>query len=59
VLEIDTKARLVTLQGPKGGIVTIEVPADVKAFDALKKGDKVAAVYAEALAISVKTPAKK
>lgn len=59
VLEIDTKKRLLTAQGPKGGIVTIEVPADNKNFDKLKKGDRISAVYTEALAISVRTPTKK
>ena len=59
VLEIDAKNRLLTVQGPKGGIVTVVVPADMTAFDSLKKGDKISAEYAEAVAISVKTPAKK
>lgn len=59
VLEIDAKNRLLTAQGPKGGIVTIKVPAEMKAFDSLKKGDKISAVYSEAVAISVKSPAKK
>lgn len=59
VLEIDTKARLLTVQGPKGGIVTVVVPTDIKSFDDLKKGDKISAEYGEAVAISVRTPAKK
>ncbi len=59
VLEIDSKNRLLTAQGPRGGIVTIKVPADMKTFDSLKKGDKISAVYSEAMAISVKSPAKK
>jgi hypothetical protein len=59
VLEVDAMNRLLTVQGPKGGIVTVVVPADLKAFDSLKKGDKISAEYAEAVAISVKTPAKK
>jgi hypothetical protein len=59
VLDVDPSNRLVTLKGPKGGIVTVEVPADMTSFDSLKKGDKVSAEYAEAVAISVKTPAKK
>jgi bifunctional DNA-binding transcriptional regulator/antitoxin component of YhaV-PrlF toxin-antitoxin module len=59
VLEIDTKNRLLTAQGPRGGIVTVKVPAEMKTFDSLKKGDKVSAVYSEAVAISVKSPAKK
>jgi hypothetical protein len=59
VLEVDSKNRLLTAQGPKGGIVTIKVPAEMKTFDSLKKGDKISAVYSEAVAISVKSPAKK
>ena len=59
VLEVDTKNRLLTVQGPKGNIVTVVVPADVKAFDSLKKGDKISAEYGEAVAVSVRTPEKK
>lgn len=59
VLDIDQKNRVVTLQGPKGGVVKVAVPADMKTFDSLKKGDKVSAIYTEAMAISVKTPPKK
>jgi hypothetical protein len=59
VMEIDLQKRLLTVQGPKGGIVTIEAPASMKAFDSLKKGDKISAVYTEAIAVSVKSPEKK
>jgi len=59
VLDVDTVNRLLTVQGPKGNIVVIKVPADVKAFDSLQKGDKISAEYAEAVAVSVRTPAKK
>lgn len=59
VLDVDTKARLLTVKGPRGGIVTIEVPADMTSFDSLKQGDKISAVYSEALAISVKPAPKK
>lgn len=59
VLEIDQKNRMLTVQGPKGGIVTINVPADMKTFDSLKKGDQISAVYSEAIAISVRSPTKK
>jgi len=58
VLDVDTANRLLTVQGPKGNIVRVAVPADMTAFDSLKKGDKISAEYAEAVAISVKTPAK-
>ncbi len=59
VLEVDKKERMLTAQGPRGGIVTFKVPAEMKTFDSLKKGDKISAVLSEAIAISVKTPAKK
>jgi hypothetical protein len=39
--------------------VSVKVPDDMKSFDSLKKGDKISAMYTEAVAISVKTPAKK
>ena len=56
VLDVDAKNRLLTVRGPKGNVVTILVPADMKAFDTLKKGDKITAEYGEAVAISVRTP---
>jgi hypothetical protein len=59
VLDVDTAGRLLTVKGPKGNVVTILVPADMKAFDTLKKGDKITAEYGEAVAVSVKTPEKK
>lgn len=59
VLDVDTQNRLLTVKGPKGNVVIVEVPDDMKAFDSLKAGDKISAEYAEAVAISVKTPAKK
>jgi hypothetical protein len=59
VMEIDAKQRLVTVKGPKGGVVTLKVPPEMKAFDSLKKGDKISAVYSEAIAVSVRTPTKK
>jgi hypothetical protein len=59
VLEIDKEKRLLTVQGPRGGIVTVTVPADMKGFDSLKKGDKISAVMTEAVAISVRSPDKK
>jgi len=58
VLDIDAQNRLLTVKGPKGGIVRVQVPADMTAFDSLKVGDKISAEYAEAVAISVKTPKK-
>ena len=59
VVQIDKAKRLVAVKGPKGNIVVIKVPAKMKAFDELKVGDNIVAQLTEALAISVKTPAKK
>ena len=59
VLNVDAESRLLTVKGPKGNVVIVAVPADMKAFDSLKAGDKISAEYAEAVAVSVKTPAKK
>lgn len=58
VMAIDAAQRLLTVKGPMGGIVTLKVPAEMKAFDSLKAGDKISAVYTEALAVSVKSPTK-
>jgi hypothetical protein len=59
VVDIDHKTRMISARGPKGNVATFKVPADVKAFDKLKKGDQISAVYTEAIAVSVKSPAKK
>ena len=59
VLEVDHESRMLTLKGPRGRIVTVKVPEDLKAFDELKPGDMVSAQYVEAIAISVRTPSKK
>lgn len=50
---IDKDNRTVTLKGPKGRTVTIEV-ADPTKLAALKVGDPVVGTYVEALAIEVK-----
>jgi hypothetical protein len=59
VLDVDTEQRLLTVEGPRGGIVTIKVPCGMKTFDSLKKGDYISAVYTEAVAISVHKPGKR
>lgn len=48
---IDAATSTVTLRGPKGNAVDIEVPAE--ALQKVKVGDLVQAVYSEALAVSV------
>jgi len=59
VLAIDHQNRLLTAKGPKGTVLTVQVPPELKAFDSLKPGDRIAAVHSEALAVSVRTPRKK
>jgi Cu/Ag efflux protein CusF len=56
VVKIDKAKRLVTLKGPKGNEVTVEVDPSVKKFDELKVGDDINATYTEAMAIEVRKP---
>jgi hypothetical protein len=50
VVELDMARRLATLKGPKGNVVTLEVPAEVKNFDQVRLGDDVVVRYAAAVA---------
>lgn len=50
---IERSKREVTVTGPLGKSVTLQVPEDVKRFDELKVGDEVNARYTEAFALSV------
>lgn len=56
VEKIDQKKRMVTLKGPDGKSVTIEVDERVKNLPQVKKGDKVVATYYESAAYEVKRP---
>jgi len=62
VIDVNPKAKTITLKGPKGNEVELDVQ-NPDQFKVVKKGDKVEAVYTEALAVSVvpatKTGAKK
>jgi hypothetical protein len=49
VVELDMARRLATLKGPKGNIVTVEVPAEVKNFDQMRVGDDLVVRYAAAV----------
>lgn len=57
ITAVDAKAGTVTLVGPKGRSVTLDVEADVLAK--VKVGDMVSAVYTEAMAASVSREEKK
>ncbi len=55
ITEIDTAARELTVTGPLGNSVILQVPEDIAKFDELKVGDEVNARYVEAFALSVQT----
>ncbi len=60
VIAVDQKKKTITLKGPKGNVVTLDVqnPEHLKV---VKKGDQIEAHYTEAIALAVepKPPAKK
>jgi len=58
VIDVDPKNRTISLQGPKGNVVVLDVK-NPDHFKVVKKGDNVEAVYTEALAVSVQPAAKK
>jgi hypothetical protein len=53
ISSIDEANRVVTVTGPLGKSVKLQVPEDLKKFDELKVGDEVNASYFEAFAMSV------
>jgi len=57
VTAVDPKKKTITLKGPKGNVVELNVQ-NPEQFKVVKKGDQVEATYTEALAISVE-PAPK
>jgi len=59
VESINYLSRIVTVKGPSGKLVTVEVDKGVKNFWHVKKGDQVVIDFVEAIAISVEKPAKK
>ena len=56
-IQVDT--RIITVKGPKGNYVDIEVPKESKKFANLKVGDKVTARYYENLILRLKAPGEK
>jgi Cu/Ag efflux protein CusF len=50
---IDTAKRELTLKGPDGNLVILEVPESVKRFDQIKVGDQLTAKYTEAIVVEV------
>lgn len=57
VIGVDPKKKTITLRGPRGNVVTLDVQ-NPDHFKVVKKGDQVEATYTEALALSVE-PAPK
>jgi hypothetical protein len=53
VLEIDPVGRRATLRGPRGDIVTVDVPAEVGSLDRVRAGDTVVLRYAMAVAAAL------
>jgi hypothetical protein len=57
VTAVDPKKSTITLKGPRGNVVTLDVH-NPDQFKVVKKGDQVEVTYTEALALSVE-PAPK
>jgi len=57
VIGVDAKKSTITLKGPRGNVVTLDVK-NPDQFKVVKKGDQVEVTYTEALALSVE-PAPK
>lgn len=53
VLEIDPVARRATLRGPRGDIVTVDVPVGIGSLDRVRAGDTVVLRYAMAVAAAL------
>lgn len=51
---IDTAKRELTLKGPKGNVVVMEVPESVTRFPEIKVGDHLSVRYKESLVLEVK-----
>jgi uncharacterized protein YicC (UPF0701 family) len=58
VVVLDAVRRTVSLQGPKGRVVTVNVPADVRNFDQVQVGDMLSARYTAAVATRLERVAK-
>ena len=53
VVSIDKKTRTVTVKGPKGKVVDIVAPEEVKNFDQIKVGDMLMVRYVQSLALEL------
>lgn len=50
---INTAARELTLKGPRGNVVVVQVPESVKRFPEIKVGDRISVRYTEALVLEL------
>ena len=57
VVAVDPKASTITLKGPRGNEVTLNVQ-NPEQFKVVKKGDQIEVTYTEAVALSVETAKK-
>jgi len=57
VTAVDEKAKTISLQGPRGNVVTLDVK-NPDQFKVVKQGDEVLVTYTEAVAVSIE-PAQK
>ena len=53
VVNLDRKARTVTIQGPRGRQVTLKVPKEAQNFDQVKIGSTFKVKYVEAVAVAL------
>jgi len=53
VVSVDRKARTVTVRGPQGRTVTINVPPEAQNLDQVKKGSRFQVRYVESVAVAL------
>jgi hypothetical protein len=53
VTQVDTKARTVTVRGPRGNLATIAIPPQSQNLERVKPGDRFQMVYAEAAVVAL------
>ena len=58
VIDVNEKDKTITLRGPKGRVVVLDVQ-NPDHFKVVKKGDQIEADYAEAVVLSVQKPGAK
>jgi hypothetical protein len=58
VVNLDRKARTVTIQGPRGRVVVLKVPKEAQNFDQVKVGSTFKVRYVEAVAVALQRGGK-